>query len=1734
MRAAPLFPAQILAVLTSLSVFAVACGDDEDRGTPGVTVDAGSTLTTTEMGGTAQFTVVLDARPTADVTIAVTSDDPTEGTVSPSTLTFTSVNFDAPQTVTVTGQDDSVQDGNAAYTVTLAVPSSIDLGYSALTSQSVSLTNTDDETAGITVTAEAGLTTTEDQTDTDSAAFTVVLNSEPSGDVVVPLMSSDETEVTVNPTSLTFTAVNWDSPQTVNGVGVDDEVADGEGTATIMIGPATSADSNYSGLSGANVTVANTDNDSPGVTVTADEPVTTNEAGGTGDFTVVLNSEPTADVVIAVSTDDTTEGTASPATLTFTTANWDAPQTVTLTGADDALADGNQMYTAVLAAATSADAGYDGVDAADVVATNTDDDSAGITVNDSATGNTTEAGGTTTFFIVLNSEPTADVTIPLTSSDITEGTVAPASVTFTTVNWQSPQEVTATGVNDLAADGDAPYRIDTGAATSADSGYDGLNADDVSLVNVDDDSAGITVTEIAGPLTTTESGGTASFSVVLNSEPVANVTIGVTSSDTTEGTLTVPNLIFTPANWDAPQNVTITGVDDALADGNQTYQITTADAVSPDGNYDGLASDDVSVTNTDNDSAGVTVSPTSGLVTTEAGGTAQFTVVLNSQPTGDVTIPVSSSNTGEGTVSAAQLTFTSSNFAAPQTVTVTGADDAVQDGNAPYTVVLGAAASSDGDYSGFDPSDVSATNTDNDSAGITVTPTSGLVTTEAGGTATFTVVLNSEPTADVTIDLSSSNTGEGTVDAPTTLTFTSVNFAAPQTVTVRGVGDPVFDGDQVYQVITAPAVSLDPNYNNVNAADVSVTNDDNDPGVSVTPVTITTSEAGATGAFTVVLNTAPAANVTISLTSSAVSEGTVSPTSLTFTTANFAAPQTVTVSGVDDAVQDGDQPYTILTGNTASTDLTYNNLPVADVSVTNVDDDSAGITVSPLADLSTSEDGSETDSFTVVLNAEPTADVRIGVTSQDLDEVTVDTSSLVFTNANWDSPQTVTLTGVDDAVADGNQPFTIALAAATSADGNYAGLDATDPTGTNTDDETAGFTVTPESTLVSREDGLVMPTFTVRLTSRPTADVTIAISSGDTGEGTASPASLTFTPANFDAPRTVTVTGADDAVADGDQPYQIITAPATSTDLVYNGLNPADVDVINIDNDSAGITLNDTVNLGTSEAGGFDTFTVVLNSMPTNTVTINLVSTDEGEVTVSPSQVVFTPANFDAPQTVTVTGANDNVQDGDQVVTVRTEPAVSADGGYSGLDGADVTVTNTDDETAGFTVSTTKGLSTSEAGGFATYSVVLNSEPTADVTFMIASDDTTEASVSPTFLTFTRFDWDAPKTVTVTGVDDAVADGDQAVLIRNEAASSADPNYNGRNPADVSVTNVDDETAGVTVSPLSGTTSEDGTISDSFNVVLNSQPLSDVVITLTSSNLAEGTLAPAMLTFTSANWDTAQTVTVSGVDDAFADGNQVWIAQTSAAASADVGYDGLGVSDVTVTNLDDETAGVLVSPTTGLTTNEGGATDTFTVRLSSEPLAAVMVPISSEDTSEGSVLPTTLSFDNTNWDMPQTVTITGVDDAEADGNQTFNITVGPATSGDTAYNGLSGSSVEVTNLDDETAGISVIPTTGVSTNESGTTDTFDVVLLSQPQTGTTVVINITGNPTTEGTLDTSTLTFTPADWDMPQTVTITGVDDAVVDGNQLYFLIGNPNMSTDTNYQSLSPFSVEVTNVDNE
>lgn len=104
----------------------------------------------------------------------------------------------------------------------------------------------------------------------------------------------------------------------------------------------------------------------------------------------------------------------------------------------------------------------------------------------------------------------------------------------------------------------------------------------------------------------------------------------------------------------------------------------------------------------------------------------------------------------------------------------------------------------------------------------------------------------------------------------------------------------------------------------------------------------------------------------------------------------------------------------------------------------------------------------------------------------------------------------------------------------------------------------------------------------------------------------------------------------------------------------------------------------------------------------------------------------------------------------------------------------------------------------------------------------------------------------------------------------------------------------------------STTTNENGT-TDTFTVVLNSEPNSNVVINVSSGDLTEGTVDKSALTFTTANWDTAQTVTVTGLDDGLLDGSPSYDVTLSInAALTDDAFDGAANQTVSVTNFDNE------------------------------------------------------------------------------------------------------------------------------------------------------------------------------------------------------------------------------------
>ena len=321
--------------------------------------------------------------------------------------------------------------------------------------------------------------------------------------------------------------------------------------------------------------------------------------------------------------------------------------------------------------------------------TTTDNDTAGFTIVQSG-GSTSvaESGTTDTFTIVLDAQPASDVVLTITSSDTGEATVN-SPLTFTAGNWNTPQTVTVTGVDDNTIDGTITSTITIAVKDdSSDNNFDPVNNQTVSITTTDDDTAGFTIVQSGGTTGVAESGTTDTFTVVLDTQPTSNVVITFTSSDTGEATVT-GSLTFTNANWSTAQTVTVTGVNDVAVDGNQTSTITAAvdDANSDDG-YDAVENQTVSVTTTDDDTAGYTIVQSGGSTSvSEAGSTDTFTVVLNTQPLSDVVFTITSGDTGEATVTSA-LTFTPANWNTAQTVTVTGVNDNIIDGTQTATITV--------------------------------------------------------------------------------------------------------------------------------------------------------------------------------------------------------------------------------------------------------------------------------------------------------------------------------------------------------------------------------------------------------------------------------------------------------------------------------------------------------------------------------------------------------------------------------------------------------------------------------------------------------------------------------------------------------------------------------------------------------------------------------------------------------------------------------------------------------------------------------------------------------------------------------------------------------------------------------------------------------------------------------------------------------------------------------------
>ncbi len=228
--------------------------------------------------------------------------------------------------------------------------------------------------------------------------------------------------------------------------------------------------------------------------------------------------------------------------------------------------------------------------------------------------------------------------------------------------------------------------------------------------------------------------------------------------------------------------------------------------------------------------------------------------------------------------------------------------------------------------------------------------------------------------------------------------------------------------------------------------------------------------------------------------------------------------------------------------------------------------------------------------------------------------------------------------------------------------------------------------------------------------------------------------------------------------------------------------------------------------------------------------------------------------------------------------------------------------------------------------------------------------------------------------------------------------------------------------AGIVLSKLGVEIGEDGA-TDSYTVKLHSAPSDTVTVAVSSNDTNAATVSPASLEFTTTDWSTAQTVTVTGVNDAVDNENdERTVTLTHSATSSDSGYHTRSAS-LTATVTDDDTRGLTLSKS-ALTVVEDAGTNSYTVVLDPEPTDAVTVTVTSDDATAAEVsadattyaATATLTFTTATWDATQTVTVRGVnDDLDNPGDQRqATLSHAAASDDDDRYDGLTGSSITVT------------------------------------------------------------------------------------------------------------------------
>ena len=1607
-----------------------------------LTVSFGETTYIVTENGTISVIVHLSADPERTVAIPITAT-PQDSASSADYSVPTSVTFNAgdmSKTITFTATQDAEDDDGESVLLAFGIlPDGVNPGTRNETTVSI----TDDE-AGVTIEPTA-LSVVAGR----SNEYTVKLATEPTGDVTVTVSGHASTDVTPDKTTLTFTADNWDTAQTVT-VSATQNAA----TAKVTLAHAV-AGADYGSVTAEPVVVSvvGVAGQQPTlqVGVSSSAQTLTVPEGGANSYTLVLGSRPTGDVTVGVTLPAGTDLSLDKTSLTFTVDNWDDAQTVTVTAAED---DDGVTDAGVTLTHTVSGGSYGSTTVPDVEVSITENDSAGLVISrDNLTVGEGDAAGTS-YTVTLATEPTGSVSVSITGQASTDLSLDKTTLTFTVDNWDVAQTVTVkAGQDDDGAN-------DTATLTHTASGGDYASVSNTLPVTVtDDDTADIVLSETGVTVTEGDAAGS-SYTVKLATQPSDTVIVTISGHDGTDLTLDKTTLTFTADNWDTAQTVTVEGGQDDDGSADTATLTHTASG----GDYASV-SNTLPVTVTDDDTAGVALSETGVTVTEGDAAGSSYTVALATQPSGSVSVSITGQASTDLSLDKTTLTFTVDNWATAQTVTV----EAGHDNDAANDTATLTHTASGGDYAGITV-DLPVTVTDDDTAGVTIEPTT--LSVVAGRSNEYTVALATKPTGEVTVTISGHASTAVTLDK-TTLTFTVGNWSMAQTVTVSAA-----QSASTGKVTLTHAVS-GADYGSVSADSVVVSvvavaaqQPTLQVGVSSSTQTLTVPEGGS-NSYTLVLSSRPTGDVAIDVTLPAGTDLSLDKTSLTFTVDNWDDAQTVTVTAAedDDGVTDAGVTltHTISGGGYAST-----TVPNLEVSIT--ENDTAGLVISKDS-LMVGEGDATGSSYTVKLATEPSIGVSVAITGHagtdlSLSGTTLSSEMLTFTVGNWDVAQTVTVTaGHDNDAANDTATLTH-----TASGADYANL-TKDLLVTVTDNDTPAVTIEP--TALSVVTGRTNK-YSVKLATKPTGDVTVTISGHASTDVTPDNTTLTFTVGNWSMAQTVTVSAAQSAS----------TGKVTLTHAVSGadyGSVSADSVVVSV---VAVAAQQPTLQVGVSSStqtltvpeGGSNSYTLVLSSRPTGDVAIDVTLPAGTDLSLDKTSLTFTVDNWDDAQTVTVTAAEDD--DGVTDAGVTLTHTISG-GGYASTTVPNLEVSITENDTAGLVISKDSLMVGEGDATGSSYTVKLATEPSIGVSVAITGHAGTDLSLSGTtlsseMLTFTVGNWDVAQTVTVTAGHDNDAANDTATL--THTASGAD--Y-ANLTKDLLVTVTDNDTPAVTIEPtaLSVVTGR----TNKYSVKLATKPTGDVTVTISGHASTDVTPDNTTLTFTVGNWSMAQTVTVSAAQSA-STGKVTLAHAVSGADYGSVSADSVVVSVVAVAGQQ-PTLQVGVSSSTQILTVPEGGSNSYALILSSRPTGDVAIGVTLPAGSDLTLSSDMLTFTVDNWDVAQTVTVTAEEDD--DGVTDAAVTLTHTISGG-GYGSTTVPDVEVSISENDTVGVTIEP--AALSVVAGRSNEYTVALATEP-TGE-VTVTISGHASTDVTLDKTTLTFTVGKWSMAQTVTVSAAQSA--------------------------------------